>query len=242
MSGAILSLILDFVILLCLGGTIYYAFKLSKALSHFKSHRDELQSLMVDLTQNIDKALQATEILKQTSSESGQELQDIINQAYELKEELIMVNAAGDGLAARLEGLAKRNSQLAQTLDSGSEDGDLENLFAGKQAQSRKSSSQRASLEEDEMGLTGPAFDEEEYEDAFGFDIQDPEFEGDNLVGHDLAGHDELAGSLGQDLAQDDPSNLSFLQGQDSDMPSHLKSEAERDLFKALKRKKAARG
>jgi len=51
-----ISLILDIIVLLCLGATIFYAMRLSTALNNFKAHRKEFEGLMADLSQNIAQA------------------------------------------------------------------------------------------------------------------------------------------------------------------------------------------
>lgn len=122
MSNTVLSLILDLSILACLGGTIYYAFRLTNALSNFRDHRKDLQGLITDLTENIDRAVAATEVLKSTSASTGQELQNAVNDAKTMKDELQLLNETAESLARRL---ADGRSSKPATRD------DLEGLFSG---------------------------------------------------------------------------------------------------------------
>lgn len=127
MSSTILSLILDLSILACLGGTIFYAFRLTNALSNFRDHRKDLQGLITDLTENVDRAVQATEILKATSMNAGQDLQGTINEAKALSSELQEINEVGNNLAKRLEGLADNRAESRGARSGGAE---LESLFS----------------------------------------------------------------------------------------------------------------
>lgn len=117
MSMALLSLAMDFIILLALGGTIYYAMRLSRSLDGFRAHREALKSVVGELTRNIDEAQRAIEGLRNAGKNSAENLDEALRDARRMTEELKMVNATSDGLAGRLEKLAERNRKVAQGMN-----------------------------------------------------------------------------------------------------------------------------
>lgn len=107
MSGALLSIILDVVVLVFLGMTIYYAMRLSKNLSNFRVQRNEMKKMIDVLVKNIDQANSAIAGLKAAGKSSGENLQELINESVALTDELQLMNEAGNNLAMRLERLAE---------------------------------------------------------------------------------------------------------------------------------------
>lgn len=105
MEGAPLSLILDVVIVVLLGLTIVYAARLSLQLKRLRDSKSDLDRVVRDLVKNLDRADRAIAGLKEAARDSGADLQDSIDKAVGITDELeVMVNS-GDRLAARLEGL-----------------------------------------------------------------------------------------------------------------------------------------
>ncbi len=104
----IFAVFLDVAILVLLGATIFYSVRLSNGLKTFRDSRKELSSMLEKLSLSITRAEQAISGLGVTARESGRELQETINQARSLSEELQFINEAGDNLARRLENLAER--------------------------------------------------------------------------------------------------------------------------------------
>lgn len=98
-----LPLIIDIVILVCLGVTIFYAMRLTAALNNFKAHRKEFEGLMGDLSQNIAQAQNAMMALKTASKKTGSDLQEKISDAVALCDELQLMTEVGNKLAGRLE-------------------------------------------------------------------------------------------------------------------------------------------
>lgn len=117
MDTALLSLAIDIVVLICLGTTIYFALRLSRALNAFRMHRSEFQKVIQDLNVNIEKAQSSISGLKEASRRTGLELQEQIDEAHGMTEELQLMTEAGNNLAGRLEKLAERNRLIAQGLD-----------------------------------------------------------------------------------------------------------------------------
>jgi len=103
-----IKLILDIVILAGLGGFIYYALQLSRALNAFRAHRNEFDGIMKNLTKHIDDAQIAVNELKETSQNSGDDLHKLVRDAQYLADELQQINEVSDSLAARLENAAER--------------------------------------------------------------------------------------------------------------------------------------
>ncbi|GJL84374.1 MAG: hypothetical protein DHS20C02_01490 [Micavibrio sp.] len=110
MSGPLLSIVLDIVVLIFLGMTIYYAMRLSKSLNNFRVQRNEMKNLVAALAKNIDQANSAIAGLKAAGNSSGEKLQGLINESITLSDELQLMNEAGNNLAKRLENLAEGSS------------------------------------------------------------------------------------------------------------------------------------
>lgn len=98
-----LSIIMDMILLCALAITIVYAIRLSQSLNAFKSQRNEFRALFAELTQHIDKAYSTLDALKNTGDQSAAELQEAVNEARYMLDELQIVNVASENLAKRLE-------------------------------------------------------------------------------------------------------------------------------------------
>lgn len=107
----LLSLVMDFVVLLALAGTIYYAMRLSSALNNFKSHREELKGLLIDLSTHIDQAQTSINALKNAGDAAANDLDDVLHDARRMAEELKLINETGNSLATRLENAASDAAQ-----------------------------------------------------------------------------------------------------------------------------------
>lgn len=105
MEGASLSLILDVVILVLLGLTIVYAARLSLQLRRLRDSKSDLDKVVRELIKNLDRADRAIMGLKESAREAGGDLQNAIDRAVSIADELEVVNDSGDRLAAKLEAL-----------------------------------------------------------------------------------------------------------------------------------------
>lgn len=103
------SLILDIVILGVLAATIIYARKLSRQFGEMRADRKAFEKLIEAINSATSRADIATRNLREAAQASSDILQDKINAARGLADELEIVIEAGDHLATRLEGLARRN-------------------------------------------------------------------------------------------------------------------------------------
>ncbi|MFP4312709.1 MAG: DUF6468 domain-containing protein [Alphaproteobacteria bacterium] len=117
-----LSLLLDVLVLIGLGVTIYYCMRLSKSLNNFRQYRQEFNSLLQELSRNIDKAQKAISQLKDSSFEAGEDLQKVINNSRNLADELQLMNDMGNALANRLERLSEQGRQRGDNKSGDDED------------------------------------------------------------------------------------------------------------------------
>ncbi|HRQ62133.1 MAG TPA: DUF6468 domain-containing protein, partial [Alphaproteobacteria bacterium] len=119
---AVLPLIMDVVVLVVLAVTIYYAVRLSAGLNAFRQYRHEFANVLAQLSRNIEQANSAILGLKEASRSSGEHLQELVDQARLLADELTLINQAGDSLAGRLEGLAEKSRKVARGEDPAEDD------------------------------------------------------------------------------------------------------------------------
>lgn len=114
MSGMMLGL--DIIIIGMLGATIFYAVRLSKHLSVFRSNRGEMERLIRELSTQITRAQEGITVLDEMSSTQGDDLRKLIAKAQGLCDELEIMTQAGDSMAGRLETLAERNREIADSM------------------------------------------------------------------------------------------------------------------------------
>jgi hypothetical protein len=111
-----LSLVLDIVILVLLGATIFYAIRLSRHLDAFRSNRSDMERLIRELSSQITRAQEGVSALDEAAKESGDQLRALVAKGQGLTDELALMTEAGNSLATRLEGLATRNRSLVDEL------------------------------------------------------------------------------------------------------------------------------
>jgi hypothetical protein len=114
-----LTLFLDVLIILLLGVTIFYAFRLSRHLETFRSNRSEMERLIRELSTQITRAQEGISTLEETAGETGTELRNLVMRGKELSDELQLMTEAGNSLATRLESLATRNREIADEIGQG---------------------------------------------------------------------------------------------------------------------------
>ncbi len=113
-----MAFFMDFGILVLLAATVFIGFKLTLSLRNFKESRFEMEGLVNRLSGNIDQAERAVAGMQNTARKTGLELDEIINDAKKLADELRIMNESGNSLADRLEKLAERNSAMISQMDS----------------------------------------------------------------------------------------------------------------------------
>ena len=114
MGTELLALLFDCIVMVLLGATIFFVFRLTKSLENFKQHRQELDSVIANLLSSIDQAERSVQSLKLSSSEEAGRMEHLIEQAKSLSDELQIINQAGESMAVRLEKLAETNRKLVQ--------------------------------------------------------------------------------------------------------------------------------
>lgn len=112
-----LPLILDGLILVLLGGTIFFAARLSVHLKTFRSNRTQLEKLVGELAEQIAQADRAVAGMREAAREGGRDLQQRINEARALSEELQFMNETGNNLAGRLEKVATGSTARVNPYD-----------------------------------------------------------------------------------------------------------------------------
>lgn len=111
------ALIMDIGMLVLLAATVYLAFRLNINLKNFKKSRSEMEGLVNRLTANIDKAERAIGGMQNAARNAGKELDEIINDAKALADELKFMNETGNNLANRLEKIAERNRESSEKIE-----------------------------------------------------------------------------------------------------------------------------
>lgn len=111
--GITLSFVMDLIVLAALAVTIYYAVRLSRSLNAFRQYRQEFSNVLNQLSRNIEQANLAILGMKEASRSSGEHLQELVDSARLLADELTLINQASDSLAGRLESLAEKNRKVA---------------------------------------------------------------------------------------------------------------------------------
>lgn len=220
MSSEALGLFLDVVVLIFLGAMIFYAIRLSKSLQEFRAQKGAFDGVIADLLSAIDQAERSIHGLKQASLVESEELGDLIRKAKLLSEELKDVNQASEGMASRLEGLAEKNRKIiqggAQPQHAGSNPPEQKSYYA-QLNQAKPEAISQMQVEPRRAQKT-----EFTKQDLPSFMIQDRDFEDLDALGERL---DEAASN-----------------DTDTDMPVGLQSEAEKDLYNALRSSKKTLG
>ena len=195
----VLPMIMDAMIICLLSGTIFFAARLSHHIKVFRESREEMESLLNSLSSQITIADQAIDGLRANARESGRDLQQVINEAKALSEELQIMSQSGDRLASRIEKLAGQPSAPRMAVPSESE---IDEHYSSAPAPSSSANTNQ--------------------EKPFsGFAIRDPEFE------EDLPAHMDEQGLMPGDY--------------ETDVDEQLISQAEQDLYQALKSKGKAK-
>lgn len=104
-----LSLIFDVVMLVALAATIRFSLRLSRQFDRMQADRKVFDQMIQALNLASAKAEAATRSLKEAAVQSGDKLQEKINGARSLSEELEIMIQAGDSLAERLGVIAEKS-------------------------------------------------------------------------------------------------------------------------------------
>lgn len=239
MSGNLIALILDILVLGFLGATIVFVYRLSESLKEFKKHRREFDGVIADLLSSIDQAERSVQTLKNVGAKESAELERLIDQSRSLADELKIINETGENMAKRLEKLAEENRKAAQNMQArpmtdppkGRLRGGQEHKRSSFSREDQKISSPVHARQDDQKRMGSGAYGETlkkaekkdvvNEEDFPSFMIQDREFADLNSL------ESKLDASASNDASAYE---------EDEEMPEHLQSEAEKELFAALRK------
>lgn len=121
-GAALLSFIMDSVIAVLLVAVIFFAAKLSLNLRDFRSGRREMDKLIRNLSENVERAERAIAGMREAAREAGRDLQAQINKASALSEELELMSEAGNNIARRMAQSAERGVRKPSPPSSGPKD------------------------------------------------------------------------------------------------------------------------
>ena len=107
-----LELISNLLIIVLLIPTIIYAYKLNKNLTLLRENQNSLGRLISSLNDATTKAECSIPKLKNVTEVSSQNLQDVVNNAKSLKDDLTFINERADNLADRLENVIHDGRQI----------------------------------------------------------------------------------------------------------------------------------
>ncbi len=114
MTSEYLSVLMDIVVLVFLGATIFYVLRLSSTLNAFKAQRREFDNVITNMISSIDQAERTVSSLKQTGAREVAELEKLVNESRLLADELAIINQASESMANRLEAVAEKNRKIVQ--------------------------------------------------------------------------------------------------------------------------------
>ncbi len=98
-----LELIINLIIIALLLPTIIYAYKLNKNLKELRQNQKSLAQLVAALNDATFKAENSIPKLKTATEHSSEGLKEVVDNAKELKNDLLFINERADSLADRLE-------------------------------------------------------------------------------------------------------------------------------------------
>lgn len=239
MSSDIISLGMDIVVLAFLGTTIFYVLRLTKSLNDFKAHRRAFDGVVADLLSTIDQAERSVTTLKQVSAKEAGELDDLISQSRLLADELRIINAAGESMAKRLEQAAEKNGKIAQNTQQNIR-GLSDHRKAAAPRRAERSDKISSPVHSRDEGVSPRQVNKPQAVPARSENYQSTLKQ---VKKEDVSIETDIPSFMIQDRDFDDVSALgkrldSAVSNDADDMPDHLQSQAERELFAALRNTK----
>lgn len=236
MSSAFLAIGLDIIVLCFLGATIFFVLRLYKSLNEFKAQRKQFDSIIANLLSAIDQAERSINTLKQTSAQEAGDLEKLIMKSQALSEELQIINDAGESMAKRLEKLAETNRKIVQPTSQ---------PYRTKKDKIRENEARQEELRQEER-ISSPVYPApqrpapqreapqpeplptESYQSTLK-QVERSRPPKQPIVKEDLPSF------MIQDRERENPAQESI---EDDDMADTLNSQAERELFEALRSSK----
>lgn len=106
------DIILDLIVICCLGATIAFAVRLNKKLATIYKSREEIQAFLNQFTESMSKADASIKDLRGVGESVFKTAQKEMDDARALKDDLAFLNERGEELAERLDG----SIRVARTL------------------------------------------------------------------------------------------------------------------------------
>ena len=107
-----LEFIVDIVIIALLVPTIIYAYNLNKSLNMLRQNQKSLAQLISALNEATFKAENSIPKLKSVTEHSSEGLKEVVDNAKELKNDLLFINERADSLADRLENVISSSRNI----------------------------------------------------------------------------------------------------------------------------------
>jgi hypothetical protein len=114
MTGEMVGVVLDILIIGLLGATIYSAYILNKRLDMIRKGRAELEALVRGFADATQRAEAGVTTMKRLANDTGEQLLKQIDRARALRDELQIMIETGDSLCSRLESAATRAPQTVR--------------------------------------------------------------------------------------------------------------------------------
>lgn len=97
------KIVLDIIVAILLAATIAYAVVLNKRIGQLRSNRDDLAKLIAAFNEATQRAEAGIQRLKRTAEEAGGSLQERVEKAQSLRDDLAFMTERADAMANRLE-------------------------------------------------------------------------------------------------------------------------------------------
>ncbi len=110
-----LELLINLAIIILLIPTIIYVYRLNKNLNLLRQNQDSLARLISSLNEATYKAENSIPKLKSVTEHSSENLQEVIDNAQNLKDDLTFINERADNLADRLENVISAGREMKPT-------------------------------------------------------------------------------------------------------------------------------
>ena len=107
-----IEFIIDIVIIALLVPTIIYAYNLNKSLNMLRQNQKSLAQLISALNEATFKAESSIPKLKSVTEHSSEGLKEVVDNAKELKNDLLFINERADSLADRLENVISSSRNI----------------------------------------------------------------------------------------------------------------------------------
>lgn len=140
-----MELILEIVLVLLLGATLFQAVRLERALGVLKRDRSSLESLVAGFNASTRQAENGIERLRAAADGAGRQIERQVAASISLRDDLSLLTERGDRLADRLDSLVRAARPLAADTMPGASAAVLE--LAGSEGGNRRSEAEKSLLQ-----------------------------------------------------------------------------------------------